>query len=92
MNISYGKIATSVVSGIKVMLTSDRKIGFSKDGFPPDYCSVLLDDKNEISPEALADYLDYFKENFKRELLNEIFASKLKKCSNKIQDLQKDFI
>ena len=91
MNIAYGKIAANVVSGVKVTQEPGCKIGLSKDGLPPVCCGTPLNNKNEIPPEALAGYLDYFKDDFKKLLLNEILANKQKNNSNRIQDLQKDF-
>lgn len=90
-SISYGKIASNVSHSVKVTRDARNKIGFSREGLPPVCCDTPLDEKGEISPEMLQGYLDFFKEEFKNKIQDDIYANKREKCKKKYNQMMGDF-
>lgn len=90
-SISYGKIASNVSHSVKVTRDARNKIGFSREGLPPVCCDTPMDEKGEISPEMLQGYLDFFKEDFKKEIQSAICYNKQEKMQKKINQIKEDF-
>lgn len=90
-NISFGTIAKNVSFGVKVTRDENNKIYFAKDGCLPVCCFKPMDDKNEISPEALVDFLEFFKDEFQKEISEAIFACKQNFDRKRYDRMQDDF-
>ena len=90
-NISYGKIASNVSHSVKVTRDARNKIGFSREGLPPVCCDTPMDEKGEISPEMHQGYLDFFKEDFKKEIQSAIYVNKQEKWQKNFNRMMEDF-
>ena len=91
IKVSFGSIARNVSHGVKVTREEGNKIGFSREGLSPVCCDMPMDEKNEISPEILLGYLEFFEDDFKKEVQNAIYANKQEKAQKKYNQMMEDF-